>query len=86
MRKEEEGESVDSFVTDLYTPAEHCSCGGLHDEMIRDHLVVRLELQLDTDHTLEIAITIRGNQVPVVPDYTAVVEKDKKEKAKNFMQ
>ena len=64
MRKQEEGESVDSFVTDLYALAEHCSYGGLHDEMIRDRLVVGLQsaklsekLQLDADLTLEKAIT-----------------------------
>ena len=43
MRKQEEGESVDSFVTALYALAEHCSYGALHDEMIRDGLVVGLQ-------------------------------------------
>ena len=33
MRKQEEGEPVDAFVTDLYALAEHCSFGALHDEM-----------------------------------------------------
>ena len=36
MRKQEEGEPIDVFITDLYTLAEHCSYGELHDEMIRD--------------------------------------------------
>ena len=63
-RKQEEGETVDAFVTDLYALAEHCSYAGLHNEMIRDRLVVGLlsaslseRLQLDPDLTLEKAIT-----------------------------
>ena len=55
-RKQEEGETVDAFVTDLYALAEYCSYAGLHDEMIRDRLVVGLlsaslseKLQLDPD-------------------------------------
>ena len=64
MRKQAEGESVDSFVTDLYALAEHCSYGDLHDEMIRDRLVVGFrsaklseKLQLDAELTLEKAVT-----------------------------
>lgn len=55
---------MDSFITDLYALAEHCSYGGLHDEMIRDRLVVGLrsaklseKLQLDAELTLEKAVT-----------------------------
>ena len=62
MRKQE---SVNAFVTDLYALAEHCSYGALHDEMIRDRLVVGLrsaklseKLQLDAELTLEKAITL----------------------------
>ena len=64
MRKQEEGESVDSFVTALYALVEHCSYGALHDEMIRDRLVVDFQsakmsekLQLDSELTLEKAVT-----------------------------
>ena len=64
MRKQEEGESVDMFMTALYALAEHCSYSKLHDEMIRDRLVVGLrsvkmseKLQLDAELTLEKAIT-----------------------------
>ena len=64
MRKQEEGEPVDAFVTDLYALAEHCSFGALHDEMIRERLVVGLlsarlseKFQLDAELTLEKAIT-----------------------------
>ncbi len=63
MRKQEEKEPVDAFVTDLYALAEHCSYGALHDEMIRDRLVVGLRdaklserLQLDAELTLNKAV------------------------------
>ena len=57
-------EPVDAFVTDLFALAEHCSFCALHDELIRDRLVVRLlsarlseKVQLDAELTLEKAIT-----------------------------
>ena len=34
VRKQEDGETADSFITDLYTLAEHCECSTLHDQMI----------------------------------------------------
>lgn len=55
-----QGELVDSFVIALYVLAEHCSYGVLHDELIKDRLVVGLSdaqlserMQLDRDLTLE---------------------------------
>ena len=39
-RIQEEGESADSFITSLYGLAEHCGFGTLHDELIRDRIVV----------------------------------------------
>ena len=63
MRKQEEGETVDSFITALYELAEHCNYGNLREEMIRDRLVVGIKdsklsenLQLDGELTLEKAI------------------------------
>ena len=38
--RQEEGEPVESFITALYSLAEHCGYGNLHDEMIRDGIVV----------------------------------------------
>ena len=62
-RKQEEGEPVDDFIMDLYRLAEHCSYGLLHDELIRDPIVVGLrstslseKLQRDADLTLEKAV------------------------------
>ena len=40
MRRHEEGESVDTFITSLYELAEHCGYGDLHNEIIRDRIVV----------------------------------------------
>ena len=64
MRRQEEGESVDNFITSLYELAEHCGYGDLHNEMIRDRIVVGIcnsalseKLQLDSKLTLESAVT-----------------------------
>ena len=38
--KEEDKESVDEFITDVYCLAEHCGYAALHDEMVRDRIVV----------------------------------------------
>ena len=62
-RKQETGEPVEFFITDLYGLTEHCQFGLLPDEMIRDRIVVGLadqnlseKFQLDADLTLEKAI------------------------------
>ena len=39
-RKQEAGESVDDFITDLHCLARYCNYGNLHEEMIRDRIVV----------------------------------------------
>ena len=63
LRRQEPGESVDSFITSLYGLAEHCGYSGLHDEMIRDRIVVGLrdarlseKLQLDAKLSLDKAV------------------------------
>ena len=43
LRFQKENESVDNFITDLFTFAQHCNYGTLHDEMVRDRIVVRLK-------------------------------------------
>ena len=62
-RAQEEGETVDEFVTALNKLAEHCNYGILVEEMIRDRLVVGLrdaklseKLQLNSELTLEKAV------------------------------
>ena len=64
QRVQQQGESADSFVTDLYALAESCSYGGLHDEMICDRIEVGIrdrglseKLQLQPDLDLEKAVT-----------------------------
>ena len=64
-RKQEEGEPVDDFIVDLYRLAQYCNYGTLHDELIRDRIVVGLrspalseKLQRDADLTLEKAMQI----------------------------
>ena len=42
QRKQQEGESIDNFVTALYCLSKHCQYGGLQDEVIRDRIVVGL--------------------------------------------
>ena len=63
-RRQEENESVESFITSLYALAEHCGYGDLHDEMIRDRIVVGIrnstlseKMQLDSELTLAKAVT-----------------------------
>ena len=63
QRIQQENKPVDAFITDLHTLAQHCSYGALHDEMIRDRIVVGLrdkalseKLQLESDLTLEKAV------------------------------
>ena len=71
MRVQQGGESVDSFTTDLYILAEFCVFGELHDELIRDRIVVGIRdknfserLQLESDLTLSKAInTVRQKEV-----------------------
>ena len=42
QRIQREGESVESFITDLYALSETCNYGGLTNEMIRDRIVVSI--------------------------------------------
>ena len=63
LRRQQPEESVDSFITALYTLVEHCGYSDLRDEMIRDRIVVGLrdarlseKLQLKANLKLEDAI------------------------------
>ena len=65
LHRQGDGESVDSFITALYGLAEYCGYGNLHDEMIRDRIVVGIrdsslaeKLQLDSELTLTKAVTL----------------------------
>ena len=63
-RQQQPNEPVEGFITVLYNLAEHCGYEALHDEMVRDRIVVGIldhklseKLQLDSTLTLEKAIT-----------------------------
>ncbi|XP_028514411.1 uncharacterized protein K02A2.6 [Exaiptasia diaphana] len=65
LRRQEQQESVDTFITALYSLSEHCEFGDLRKQLIRDRIVVGLadaklseKLQLDSKLTLEKAIEI----------------------------
>ena len=60
-----ETESVDEFITDLYTLAKYCQYGELQDELIRDRIVVGIQdaqlsekMQMEPELTLERAVTL----------------------------
>ena len=59
-RVQNHNKSVEEFINSLHVLAEHCKYGDLHDQMIRDRIVVGLKdgnvsqrLQLDPDLTLK---------------------------------
>ena len=79
QRRQEEGESVDSFVTSLHCLAEYCGYEGLKNEMIRDRIVVGLRdanlsmrLQMVPDLSLEKAVTL-ARQSEAVQQQQSVV-------------
>ena len=64
-RIKQEGESVESFIIDLYTLSEMCNYRGLTNEIIRNRIVVSIQdnpiaehLQIDPEQTLNKAISI----------------------------
>ena len=82
-RCQEPDEPVETFVTALYNLAEHCGYEALHDEMIRDRIVVGIQdrklsekLQLDPTLTLEKAITT-VRQVEAVKKQQPVIRKER---------
>ena len=52
QRRQEDGETVDAFITDLYRLAEYCDYKVLQGEMIRDRIVVGIR---DSQHVRKIA-------------------------------
>ena len=59
-RKQQKGESVELFITDLHHLVKNCEYGTLKDQMIRDRLVIGIRdrtlsdrLQMEPDLTLE---------------------------------
>ncbi len=65
QRVQQTNEPVDNFITALYALAENCNYGALHDQLLRDRLLVGLRdrtlserMQLDRDRTLEKTINM----------------------------
>ena len=85
QRRQEEGETVDTFITALHALAEHCNFGTLTDEMIRDRIVVGLldaklseKLQLDPELTLPKAVN-QARQSEAVKKQQTLMRNDFKE-------
>ena len=81
LRSQQDGESVDNFITDLYCLAEYCEFGTLRDDLIRDRIVVGIkdkklseQLQLDSKLTLEKAITKTRQSETVKKQQTVLQE------------
>ena len=79
QRKQEEGESVDTFVTALHTLVKHCEYEALQDQMIRDRLVVGLrdavlseKLQMEPDLSLEKAVSYARQREAVKKQHSVV--------------
>ena len=71
LRSQQENETVDVFITDLFNLAEHCNFGVLREELIRDRIVVGIrdklseKLQLEADLTLDKAVSVAGQKEKV---------------------
>ena len=85
QRHQEEGETVDTFITALHVLAEHCNFGTLANEMIRDRIVVGLldaklseKLQLDPELTLPKAVN-QARQSEAVKRQQTLMQNDFKE-------
>ena len=85
-RAQADNESVDEFIADLYRLAENCEYGTLHDELVRDRIVVGIKdgklsekLQLKADLTLESCIT-EVRQSESVKKQQTVVRGDRDDK------
>ena len=64
-RVQEESESVNAFITDWYTLADHCNYKYLHDDLNRDRTVVGIkdshlskQMQMNSKLTLALAIAL----------------------------
>ena len=79
LRVQEQGESVDAFISDLHTIATKCKYGDLKDELIRDRIVVGIRdaklserLQMDDQLTLS-AVIAKAKQAELVQGQQQVV-------------
>ena len=80
QRRQEDGETVDAVITDLYRLAEYCDYKVLQGEMIRDRIVVGIrdsqlseKLQMDPNLTLEKAVA-QSRQAESVKKQQAIIQ------------
>ena len=71
-RSQQEGETAEEFIMELYKLVENCNYGGLQEEMIKDRLVVDIrnqrlseKMQLDPNLNLEKAKKMARQQEAV---------------------
>lgn len=88
MRKQEPNESVDAFITAIHALAEHCKYGDLHDELVRDRIVVGLadtrlseRMQMEENLTLQKAVDMARQSEEMKRQQTAL-----RSEAGNVMQ
>ena len=87
QRMQQEGKSVESFITELYALSGTCNYGELANKMIRDRIVIGIRdnavaerLQIDPELTLDKAISIARQsetlkkQQPIVRDQLQQLE------------
>lgn len=84
-RKQMPGESIETFITDLYSLIEKCDYGNLKDELLRDRIVVGMSdsktseiLQLKADLTLSEAVKI-ARSAEMQHKYTKVIREKESE-------
>ena len=87
------GESVEQFITSLYTLAENCDYGDLKDQMIRDRIVVGIRdqaqserLQMDEGLTLEKAKTLVRQREAVQEQQILLKHGQKDDKSIDFLR
>ena len=91
-RSQRPDESVEQFITSLYSLADSCDYGSLLDEMIRDRIVVGIRdqslserLQLDARLTLESAKTL-FRQREAVHEQQSLRDSPKQELSVDFVK
>ena len=86
-------ESVEQFITSLYTLVESCNYGDLKDQMIRDRIVVGIRdqaqserLQMDAGLTLEKAKTLVRQREAVQEQQILLKHGQKEDKSIDFLR
>ena len=87
------GESVEEFITSLYTLVESCNSGDLKGQMIRDRIVVGIRdqpqserLQVDAGLTLKKAKTLVRQREAVQEQQILLKHGQKEDKSIDFLR